>query len=161
MILRTFFIALCVIGACTAASAQVIGVSADDKPAYDEELAKRFGGDDNGMKNYVLVILKTGPKDASIKGKDREAVFAGHMANINRLADKGILALAGPFGENSRSYRGLYIFNVASVDEALKLAETDPAVKAGVFIVEATPWYGTAALMGVSETHKRIAKQKP
>ena len=161
MILRTFFIALCFIGACSAASAQVMAARADEKPTYDEELAKLFGGDDNGMKSYVLVILKTGPKDASIKGKDREAIFAGHMANINRLADEGTLALAGPFGENGRAFRGLFIFNVSSVDEALKLAATDPAVKAGVFIVEATPWYGTAALMGVSETHKRIAKQKP
>lgn len=161
MILRTFFTALCIVGAFTAASAQVIAARADEKPAYDEELAKRFGGDDNGMKNYVLVILKTGPKDASIKGADRDAIFAGHMANINRLADEGTLALAGPFGKNDRTYRGLFIFNVASVDEALKLAGTDPAVKAGVFVVEATPWYGTAALMGVGETHKRIAKQKP
>jgi hypothetical protein len=96
MILRTFFIALCIVGAVTAASAQVIAARADEKPAYDEELAKRFGGDDNGMKSYVLVILKTGPKDASIKGADRDAIFAGHMANIKRLADEGHPGSRGP-----------------------------------------------------------------
>lgn len=161
MIVRTFFIALCLIIGALTASAQVAASIVEEKPAYDEALAKRFGGDDNGMKKYVLVILKTGPKDAALKGKERDAVFAGHMANINRLAEEGMLALAGPFEKNDRSYRGLYIFNVANVDEALKLAETDPAVKAGVFIVEATPWYGTAALMGVGETHKRITRSKP
>lgn len=161
MILRLFVITLCVMGIGLTARAQVAASITEEKPAYDEALAKRYGGDDNGMKTYVLVILKTGPKDAAIKGKDRDAIFAGHMANINRLADDGLLALAGPFGKNDRTYRGLFIFNVATPEEALKLAETDPAVKAGVFIVEATPWYGSAALMGVGEAHKRIARSKP
>ena len=111
--------------------------------------------------DLVLVILKTGPKDASIKGTVRDEIFKGHMANIKRLGDEGKLALAGPFGDNDRTYRGLYIFNVSTVAEALKLAETDPAIKAGIFIIEATPWFGSAALMGVGETHKRITKTTP
>ncbi len=74
----------------------------DDKPKYDAKLAKELGADEYGMKNYVFVILKTGPKDAAIKGKDRAAIFAGHMANIKRLADEGKLAVAGPFGDNDR-----------------------------------------------------------
>jgi hypothetical protein len=38
-------------------------VAAQDKPAvhYDAELAKSLGANDMGMRNYVLVILKTGP----------------------------------------------------------------------------------------------------
>ena len=32
------------------------------KPAYDEALAKRLGADERGMRNYVFVILKAGPK---------------------------------------------------------------------------------------------------
>ena len=162
MLLRTFVIALCIFGAAVFASAQnTASLTADEKPTYDETLAKRLGGNDNGMKNYVLVILKTGPKDASIKGTVRDEIFKGHMANIKRLGDEGKLALAGPFGDNDRTYRGLYIFNVSTVAEALKLAETDPAIKAGIFIIEATPWFGSAALMGVGETHKRITKTTP
>jgi len=34
----------------------------------------------------------------------------------------------------------------------------DPAVKAGVVTYELTPWYASAALMIVPETHKRIEK---
>jgi uncharacterized protein YciI len=128
--------------------------------AYDAELAKRLGADERGMKNYVLCILKTGPKDGDIKGKERAEIFAGHFANISRLADEGKLAVAGPFGKNDRSYRGLYIFNVATVEEAEKLVVLDPAVKAGIFVPELTPWYGSAAMMVVSETHKRIEKPK-
>ena len=126
--------------------------------SFDAELARRLGADERGMKSYVLCILKTGPKDADVKGQERKEIFAGHFANITRLAEEGKLAVAGPFGKNDKSYRGLYIFNVATVEEAEKLVVLDPAVKAGVFVAELTPWYGTAALMVVNETHKKLAK---
>lgn len=73
------------------------------------------------MKSYVLVILKTGPNDATVKGKEREEIFAGHMANIGRLAEEGKLAVAGPFGTNEKGFRGLFILNVAGVEEAQTL----------------------------------------
>ncbi len=136
-------------------------VSAHDADrAFDPELARRLGADERGMKTYVLCILKTGPKDATIKGVERDAIFAGHFANIGRLAEEGKLAVAGPFGKNDKAYRGLYIFNVTTIEDAEKLVKLDPAVKAGVFIVELTPWYGSAALMIVSETHKRLERPK-
>lgn len=130
------------------------------KAAYDAELAQRLGADERGMKTYVLCILKTGPKDGDIKGDERKEIFAGHFANINRLADEGKLAVAGPFGKNDRAWRGLYIFNVATVEEAERLVVLDPAVKAGVFVAELTSWYGSAALMVVTETHRKIEKQQ-
>jgi uncharacterized protein YciI len=128
--------------------------------AFDPELAKRLGADERGMKTYVLCILKTGPKDATIQGDERAKIFAGHFANIGRLADEGKLAVAGPFGKNDKSYRGLYIFNVATIEEAEKLVMLDPAVQAGVFVPDLTPWYGTAAMMVINDTHKRIQKPK-
>lgn len=131
-----------------------------EEPAFDPELAKKLGADERGMRMYVLCILKTGPKDAEIKGDERKEIFAGHFANIGRLADEGKLAVAGPFGKNDKSYRGLYIFNVATIEEAEKLVVLDPAVKAGVFVPDLTLWYGSAAMMVVSDTHKRIEKPK-
>jgi uncharacterized protein YciI len=126
--------------------------------SFDPDLARKLGADERGMKTYVLCILKTGPNDAKVLGKERETVFAGHFANIGRLAKEGKLAVAGPFGKNDRAWRGLYIFNVPTVEEAEKLVILDPAVKAGVFVYELTPWYGSAAMMIVPETHKRIEK---
>lgn len=128
--------------------------------AYDATLAKELGADERGMKHYVLVILKTGPNDTSIKGKEREDIFAGHMANIGRLADEKKLAVAGPFGKNNKSYRGLFILNVASVEEAQHLTDTDPAVKAGVLVVDLIPWYGSASLMATYDIHKRITRNE-
>jgi len=130
-------------------------------PSYDAELAKKFGADDRGMKMYVFCVLKTGPNDTKVTGKERSDLFAGHFANIGRLANEGKLALAGPFEDNDRGYRGLFIFNVATIDEAKKLVETDPTVRSGVFIAELTQWYGTAALVAIPELHKRIQKKTP
>jgi uncharacterized protein len=131
-----------------------------EESRFDPELAKRLGADERGMRIYVMCILKTGPKDAETRGDERKEIFAGHFANIGRLAEEGKLVVAGPFGKNDRSYRGLYIFNVATIEEAEKLVVLDPAVKAGVFVPELTTWYGTAAMMLLTDMHKRIEKPK-
>src|SRR6476469_375583 len=86
-------------------------------PTYDAALAKRLGADVRGMRHYVLVILKTGPTPMA-QGKARDAMFAGHFANITRLAKAGKLALAGPFAENADGWRGLFLMAVETVDEA-------------------------------------------
>jgi uncharacterized protein YciI len=137
------------------------GRTVQDVSPYDPELAKKLGADERGMKMYVMCILKTGPKDALITGKEREDIFAGHFANIRNLAGQGKLAIAGPFEKNDRSYRGLYIFNVPTIEEAEKLVVLDPAVKAGIFVPELTLWYGSASLMATPEIHKRLEKPKP
>jgi uncharacterized protein YciI len=131
-------------------------------PAYDAELAKRLGADKIGMRKYVLAILRTGPKDAEVTDKEKRAeLFKGHFRMINRLADEGKLALAGPFNDEKREYRGLYVFNVETIEEAQKLTETDPSIQAGIFKVEFVKWYGSAAVMEVNGIHNRITQQKP
>ena len=131
-----------------------------EESRFDAELAKKLGADERGMRMYVLCILKTGPKDAEITGEARKEIFAGHFANIERLAGEGKLAVAGPFGKNDKSFRGLYIFNVSTIEEAEKLVVLDPAVKAGVFVPDLTLWYGSAAMMIVNDTHKKITRPK-
>ena len=128
------------------------------KPVFDAELAKKLGADKYGMKSYVLAILKTGPKDKDFKGKDREELFKGHMANMNRLAAEGKLAVAGPFGKNDKDFRGLFILNVTTVEDAKKLTDTDPVVKSGMMVVEHVVWLGSAALMETNSIHERIAE---
>ena len=154
-------LAVIVTFAATAAAQQETTASTA-KPAYDAELAKRLGADRMGMRKYVLALLKTGPNDASITDKEKRAeLFKGHFGMINRLAAEGKLSLAGPFDDERKEYRGLYIFNVETIEEAQKLTETDPSIKAGVFKVEFIKWYGSAALMEVNDIHNRISQQNP
>ncbi|TGD58096.1 YciI family protein [Flavobacterium humi] len=138
-----------------------IGTSKAQETAsvYDEKLAKELGADDYGMKHYVFCILKTGT-NTTATAEEKSKYFAGHMANITRLAKEGKLAVAGPFMKNDRNYRGIFIFNVATVEEAQALVDSDPAVKAKLFEAELTPWYSSASLMEVSKIHDKISKTK-
>ena len=131
---------------------------AADAPAakYDPELAAKLGGDEHGMRQYVMVILKTGPTPKP-KGPERDAMFKGHFANIQRLADAGKLALAGPF-DGVDGWRGMFIFAVKDIDEAKQLTATDPVIASGEMVAEYHKYYGSAALMQVNETHIRITK---
>lgn len=127
---------------------------------YDKTLADSLGADDYGMKSYVLVILKTGKAVVEDKDKVNE-IFHGHLDNISRLAEEGKLTLAGPLMKNEKEYRGIYILNVQTVEEAAVLLETDPAIKTGLLEPELFSWYGSAALPGYLDMHKRIEKLKP
>jgi uncharacterized protein len=114
-------------------------------PKYDKALADSLGADDYGMKMYVLVILKSGPVIIENK-KTTDSLFAGHLKNIQRLANEGKLVVAGPLQKNEKSYRGIFILNVKTTEEAKTLLQTDPAIKAQLLDSELFEWYGSAAL---------------
>ena len=106
--------------ACSLALAPLHAVAQDaaaGKPAFDAGLAQKTGADDYGMRRYVLVILRTGPTRV-VDAEERKAMFAGHMANIQRLAKEGKLALAGPFGDKDGDWRGLFVFAVEDIEAA-------------------------------------------
>jgi uncharacterized protein YciI len=123
---------------------------------YDGKLAKQLGADDRGMKTYVFAMLKRGK--TQLDAEKRQTLINGHMKNIGRLAEAGKLVLAGPFADD-QEWRGIYIFDVRTVEEAGQLVLTDPAIKEGVFEVELHPWYGSASLLEVMKIHKKIQKK--
>lgn len=125
-------------------------------PEYDEALAKSLGADEYGMKLYVMAFLKSGPNRTQDSITTAE-IQKGHMANIQRMANEGKLVVAGPFMDEGE-IRGIYLFNVATIEEAQALTNTDPAIVAGRLIMELHPWYGSAALLQVNQNHKKIAK---
>jgi uncharacterized protein YciI len=143
-----------VMAACAHASSN--SVSTTTPAARDAALADRLGADERGMRQYMMVILRTGPYTPQ-SDDERDALFEGHFANMRRLSDEGKLLLAGPIGENDRQYRGIFIFDVATIEEAQALVATDPTVARGVFVAELYPWYGSAALMEAPSIHRRIA----
>lgn len=126
-------------------------------PKFDAELAKKVGADEMGMRGYVLVILKTGPKRVP-DGKERDEMFAGHFANMKRLAGEGKLALAGPI-DGVDGWRGLFVLSVSDIEEAKKLVATDPVIIKGEMIAEYHKWYSSAAVMLVNEAHEKVGKK--
>lgn len=129
-------------------------------PAYDAALAEKLGADAYGMKSYVLVILKSGP----VVSNDDAFVarcFRGHLDNINRLEKERKLVVAGPLAKNDQQYRGIFILDVTTTEEAAALLETDPAVREGLLATELYSWYGSAALSLYLEEANRIWKEQP
>lgn len=133
--------------------------SQETESTFDKELAKSLNADDYGMKQYVFCLLKTGSNTNATK-EETEKLFEGHMANINQLAKEGKLVVAGPFMRNERNYRGIYIFNANSIEEAKTFVATDPAVQSKLLEAELTLWYGSAALQETLKIHDKIAKTK-
>lgn len=131
--------------------------NSQDSTAYDSIKTSRYGADEYGMKRYVIALLKRG----STKGMDSTEhanLQQAHLENITRMAEEGALVLAGPFlGDGD--LRGLYVFNVSSIEEAEKLTNSDPSIKAGVLIMELHEWYGSAALIDVNEIHSQLARK--
>jgi len=148
--IRNLFIALLLMasGACLAQS---------NNPQYDAQLAQKLGADEYGMKTYVMAFLKAGPNRIKDSVARNELQMA-HLKNIMRLANEGKLIVAGPFLDN-QPIRGIFIFNVSTVEEAKALTETDPAIKAGSLVMELHPWYGSAALVEAFHLHKKVEKK--
>lgn len=155
---RPAFLATSAAAVCLALSAHAQTTAEADKPVFDAELARSVGANENGMRGYVLVVLKTGPNKVP-PGAERDEMFKGHFANMSRLGNEGKLALAGPF-DGVDGWRGLFVFAVPEIEEARQLVATDPVIIKGEMVAEYHKYFGSAALMLVNDAHKKIAKKR-
>lgn len=150
-------ILLCATAFACLAAASPAPAQQPTPPAYDEALATELGADEYGMKGYVLVILKTGPNKMP-EGPERSEMFRGHFANMKRLSDEGKLVLAGPL-DGVDGWRGLFVLAVPGIEEAKRLAESDPVIANGEMVAEYHTYYGSAALMLMRGLHQKLAKK--
>lgn len=117
-------ITLCLLALSLTAAAQ------QKKPT----LEKRFE-----MKQYYLVLLKRGPN----QGQDSASLAAlmkEHLGHLTRMYDEGKLSMCGPLGVDN-DIRGICVYHIDNMEEVKKLANSDPAVKAGRLVAEVLPWY--------------------
>ncbi|MBL4658629.1 MAG: hypothetical protein JKX73_11555 [Flavobacteriales bacterium] len=121
---------------------------------FDAELAKKLGADEYGMASYVIAFLKKGP-NRDMTHDEAMSLQVAHLDNIQRLADEGKLVVAGPFMD-SGDLMGIYVFNVATLEEARELTATDPAIERGSLVMELHSWYGSAAMKEINGIHSRI-----
>lgn len=146
---------LFLISACNS-NDDTLQVNSSNIILFDSLKAEKFGADEYGMKQYVIAFLKKGPN------RDQDSVKAlelqkSHLRNITKMAEEGTLVLAGPFLDDE-DVRGIYIFDVKTIEEAKVLTETDPAIQVGRLIMDLRPWYGTAALKEINDIHKTLKK---
>lgn len=143
--------------ACNQLDTETYKNSVSEPVSYDSVLAQQYGADEYGMKQYVMAFLKRGP-NRSKDSLEAAQLQKAHLKNIIRLSKEGKLLIAGPFVDDGE-IRGIYLFNVQSIEEAQKLTETYPAIQKGTLIMELHPWYGSASLLAIPEIHKKLEKQ--
>ena len=91
------------------------------------------------MKQYFFVMLSRG-ENLSHDSATAARIMEGHMSNMQKLADMGKLIVAGPFGDRG-DWRGIFIMDVKTKEEAEELVKSDPAVVAGRLKYEIHPWW--------------------
>ena len=101
-------------------------------PAQEKEPEKPV------MKNYFMVFLKKGTH-RNQDSVEVEKIQKAHLENINKLVQTGKLNIAGPFLDDG-DLRGIFVFDVPTLEEAKSLTETDLAIKSGRLSYEIHPF---------------------
>ena len=100
------------------------------------------------LEAYELVMLRR-PADATLYDEATlERIQREHLAYHADLRAAGQVVTNGPLTDQpDESLRGLTFYRAGSLDEARRLAEADPAVKAGRLVVDVMTWYCPAGTM--------------
>src|SRR5688572_6691029 len=92
---------------------------------------------------YHFVVLVRPDNPPQLPADDARRIQSEHLGHLGAMRDAGHLLVAGPFGERfDEKWRGLCIYDGAlSREKVRELAESDPAVKAGLMSVAIMDWY--------------------
>jgi uncharacterized protein len=92
-----------------------------------------------GFEQYTLVLMKRGDR-WNPNAPEFMDVMKQHHAFVKQMTDQGNMAIAGPFPFSDQGeLRGVAIFRVGT-EQAAKLTQEDPIVKAGLIKAVIHPW---------------------
>ena len=122
--------------------AQVQGASPPQPKTESSSPASASAAPPAGLESYQLVLLRR-PEHPREYAEDKlEEIQTAHLAHLRELAKAGKLLVAGPLGDQpDPRWRGIELFRVETLEEAKRLAEEDPAVKAGRLEAVVMTWY--------------------
>jgi uncharacterized protein len=93
------------------------------------------------LESYELVMLRRPPDPTEYDEETLDRIQAEHLAYHATLRTEGTIVTNGPLrGQPDESLRGLTFYRVGSVEEARRLAEQDPSVRAGRLVVDVMEW---------------------
>ena len=107
------------------------------------------------MSRYQFGLLRRGPAWTPQRTPATDSIQAGHMANIGRMADEGVLLAAGPIGDRG-DLRGVFIFRDDSTARLRELTGRDPAIRSGRLVLDLYSWLAPS---GIGEPYRRSAQQ--
>jgi uncharacterized protein YciI len=105
-----------------------------------------------------VVFLRQDPARLPMHVSIRQAIMDAHMANIQKMADEGVLVAAGPMEDKEVTISGIFVLKAPSLEEAYRIAAHDPTVIAGRNTVDVHAWLGPA---GIGAAYFRRVKENP
>jgi uncharacterized protein YciI len=115
---------------------------ANSRPSFVTEPELRTAEPPDEFDVYELVILRR-PDDAPpLDDEAAELLQRQHLGHFASMKEAGYMRVAGPLdNQPDESWRGICLYQVGSLEEARRLAESDPAVRAGRFSIDVMNWY--------------------
>ena len=96
---------------------------------------------------YTLVLLRRPANAPDLPEDELDALQARHLAYRADLRRQGVIVANGPFDEQSdTTMRGLSIF-ACSLEEAARLSDGDPSVRAGRLAYDLMEWWVAAGTL--------------
>lgn len=101
-----------------------------------------------GFDRYELVLLVRRSDTPQLSEEETAAVMRLHLGFFAKMQAAGYLLTPGPLrGEEGEPLAGLSLYRTGSVEKTRRLAEDDPAVRAGWFSVRVLEWYTAAGAL--------------
>jgi uncharacterized protein YciI len=109
---------------------------------------------------YTVVLLRR-PADAPALGDaELDALQAEHLAYRAGLRREGVLVANGPFDEQSDiAMRGLSIY-ACDIEEAKRLSDGDPSVRAGRLTYEVMEWWVAAGTVAFPDATRPVGERR-
>jgi len=88
----------------------------------------------------LTLVRLVSPPDPPADGPDDDALQAAHVAYLSRLVEAGTILANGPVRRiDDPGIRGMSLYTVGP-DDARRIANADPAVRAGWFEIVVDEW---------------------
>jgi uncharacterized protein YciI len=100
---------------------------------------------------YQLVLLVRPPDEPELDEAASRALGLAHLGHFRKMHAAGFLRIAGPIDADAE-IAGICLYQAGSLERARKLAEDDPAVRAGRFAVRAMTWRTQRGALAFSDT---------
>ena len=102
-------------------------------------LAQDEPDDMSFMREYYFVELIRIPDRLVLDSLKTATIQKAHLNNIDSLHNAGKLVIAGPFGDQKGG--GIFILKAESMEEAIEMCESDPAIKNKRLNYKIRPWW--------------------
>ncbi|MGA3352821.1 MAG: YciI family protein [Acidimicrobiales bacterium] len=106
------------------------------------ETAPRTAEPPSEFDAYELVMLLRPEARPKLDDETVDLLQAQHLGHLAAMKEAGHLKVAGPLTRQpDETWRGICVYQVGSIEEARRLAEADPAVRAGQLEVAVMGWF--------------------